>query len=216
MKISAAIFDMDGTITDSMCYWAKMCSMLVRSCGKEPADDLDKRMKGKSFEQIALIFDKEYGIRMPRHEVNDAMNAIMADIYETVVVPKPGVVDLLELFKARGVKMCVATMTDLPLAEKLLTRLNLRDYFSEIFTCQMVGAGKEKPTIYNVSLEHLGTKREETPVFEDALYAIRSAKTAGFPVVAIYEATFDDDQQKIRELADVYIEDYRRDSCKLF
>ena len=215
MKISAAIFDMDGTLTDSMSYWANICSMLVRFCGKTPAEDFDKRMKGKTFEQVTEVFDKEYGIRMTKREVNDAMNAIIEDIYMTVVIPKPGVTALLERFKTDGVKMCVATMTDLELAEKLLVRLGLRDYFSKIFTCAMVGDGKEKPTIYNASLEHLGTKREETPVFEDALYAIRTAKAAGFPVVAIYEPTFEDDQTKIRELADVYIEDYRLDCHKL-
>ena len=88
-----------------------------------------------------------------------------------------------------------------------LVRTGLRPFFQEIFTCTNVGAGKEKPLIFEKALELLGTAREETPVFEDSLYAMKTAKAAGLPIVAIYDRAWDAEWTEICAMADVCIDD---------
>ena len=84
-------------------------------------------------------------------------------------------------------------------------RTGLGQYFSAVFTCTEVGAGKGRPDVYEAALSALGTPRENTWVFEDSLFAMRTAKAAGFPVAGVYDAAQDEVQQEVRALADCYI-----------
>lgn len=87
-------------------------------------------------------------------------------------------------------------------------RLGIAKYFDRIFTCEEVGAGKTKPDIYLRAAEYLGTRPEETVVFEDVIHAIRTAKQAGFQVVGIYDETSKDDQEEVRREADWYCREW--------
>jgi beta-phosphoglucomutase-like phosphatase (HAD superfamily) len=109
--------------------------------------------------------------------------------------------------------MCVATVTDKYLVEAALTRLNVRQYFGEIFTTAEVGCGKNHPTIYRVALAYLGTEKRETLVFEDAFHALMTAKSDGFPVAAVYDE-HEVRQGELKELADLYIADFDTIFCK--
>lgn len=209
MKISGAIFDMDGTLLDSMHVWKGLSVQFARSLGLEPDSGFEKRMGLMTFEEVSQHMGEAYGLSISVEELTRGMNALAKERYDAGVEPKPGLTDFLDKLQERGVKMCVATMTEAYLAEPVLEQLGLMKYFSKVFTCSMVGAGKEHPDIYEAALEHLGTPKEETPVFEDALYAITTVKKAGFPVVGVYESVFDIHRSQIERLADVFIEDYR-------
>ena len=103
--------------------------------------------------------------------------------------------------------MCVATVTDRYLVEETLERLGVRHYFSEIFTCAEVGFGKDKPVIYQKALEHLGTEKSDTYVFEDMLFALNTAKTDGFHTVGVYDR-HEVHQDELKELSDYYVLDF--------
>ena len=103
-------------------------------------------------------------------------------------------------------KLCLATATDRCLVEAALERCGVLSHFGEIFTCNAVGHGKDEPHIFEAALRFLGTRKPETIVFDDALYAIRTAKEAGFPVAAVYDR-HEKAQDQIRALADVYLEE---------
>lgn len=103
--------------------------------------------------------------------------------------------------------MVVATSTDRVHAEAALKRTGIYDYFERIFTCSEVGEGKSKPDIYEEAAAELGTKRTATWVFEDALYAIKTAKKAGFRTVGLYDETSKKEQEKIRGTADIYLKE---------
>lgn len=208
MKISGAIFDMDGTLTDSMFVWKDIGRRYLISCGITPRETLLQDIKNKSMWQVADYFMNEYGMKKTHEEIYEGIDALVEPIYREEVLAKDGVLLLLERLKARGVKMCVASATDRPLAEMVLAKTGLIDYFSEIFTCNMVGAGKDNPLIYEKALEHLGTPKDETLVFEDALYTIKTAKNAGFTVVGVYDASADRHTDEIKALVDFYITDY--------
>jgi beta-phosphoglucomutase-like phosphatase (HAD superfamily) len=104
--------------------------------------------------------------------------------------------------------MCVATATDIRLAEAALKRLDIIDYFEDIITCGETGMGKDNPEFFLNALKVIATPISETVVFEDALYAIRSAKSAGFLVAGIYDESSSDDADEIKSLVDFYLNSY--------
>ena len=120
---------------------------------------------------------------------------------KTKIISGAGTVNTL---KEMGAKMCVATATDRYLVDNSLKKCGVREYFSEIFTCNEVGHGKDEPVIYEKALQYLGTKREKTVVFEDAIYAMETAKNAGFLVVGMFDKA-EKDQRRVQNLADHYI-----------
>ena len=211
MKISGAIFDMDGTLTDSMHDWEDIPRKYLLSCGLEPRPGLREEIRGMSIRQISDYFRSAYGMEKTIPEIYAGIDTIVEPLYREVLEPKPGVFLLLNRLREKGVRMCVASATDMHLVEMVLAQTGLKPYFSAIFTCNSVGAGKEQPVIYEKALEHLGTKKEETLVFEDAYYAAVTVKKAGFPLVGVADFYAERHKEEIKAMADWYIEDYRTD-----
>lgn len=205
--LKGAIFDLDGTLLDSMFIWDTIGEDYLRTLGKEPHEDLRETFMPLTFEEAAEYYRKHYGVTLSVREIVDGVNAMVEGIYRTKVTLKPGITEYLHWLKENGVRMCVATVTDRYLVEETLERLGIRNYFSEIFTCAEVGFGKDKPVIYRKALEHLGTAKEGTCVFEDALFALKTAKTDGFTTVGVYDS-HEKRQDELQNLADHYIRDF--------
>ena len=205
--IKGAIFDLDGTLLDSMFIWDTIGEEYLRSLGKEPHEDLKETFMTLTLEEAAEYYREHYGVTLSVKEIVDGVNAMVEQTYRTKVTLKPGISEYLAWLKENGVRMCVATVTDRYLVEETLERLGVRHYFSEIFTCAEVGFGKDKPIIYQKALEHLGTEKSDTYVFEDMPFALNTAKTDGFPTVGIYDR-HEAHQDELKELADYYIFDF--------
>ena len=205
--IKGAIFDFDGTLVDSMFIWDTFGEDYLRTLGKEPQENLAETFKTFTLEQAAEYYREHYGVTLSVGEIVDGVNAMVAEIYRTKVTLKEGVLEFLRDLQTKGVKMCVATVTDRPIVEEVLHKLGIRDFFTEIFTCAEVGYNKETPHIYRAALEALGTKKDETVVLEDALHALMTAKNDGFPVAAVYDK-HEARQSEMRAVADYYISDY--------
>ena len=205
--IKGAIFDFDGTLVDSMFIWDTIGETYLRSLGKEPRENLTETFKTFTLEQSAEYYREHYGVPLSVREIVRDVNATVAEIYRTKVKCKDGIGVFLKKLHAEGVKMCVATVTDKPIVEDALKRLGILSYFEEIFTCAEVGCNKETPHIYRAALAYLGTKKEETVVFEDAFHALMTAKNDGFPVAAVRD-THENKQALMRANADYYISDY--------
>jgi HAD superfamily hydrolase (TIGR01509 family) len=207
MRIDGAIFDLDGTLLDSMFIWNTVGESYLRGRGIEPHENLHKKFKTMSLYQAACHYQSEYGLTDSAAAIMDGVNAMVRHFYTDELTPKAGVPAFLAELNERHVKMCVATATDRPLAEAALSRCGLLSYFGEIFTCGAVGHGKDEPDIYHAAHRFLRTKKSGTWVFEDALYALRTAKAAGYPVVGVFDPTADHDEE-IRALADLYIRSF--------
>ena len=205
--IKGAIFDFDGTLVDSMFIWDTFGEDYLRTLGKEPKENLTETFKTFTLEQAAEYYREHYGVALSVNEIVDGVNEMVAKLYRTKVTLKEGVREFLEALKSQGVKMCVATVTDRPIVEDVLCNLGIRDFFTEIFTCAEIGYNKETPHIYRAALEALGTKKDETVVFEDALHALMAAKNDGFTVAAVYDK-HEAKQIEMRSEADYYISDY--------
>lgn len=205
--IKGAIFDMDGTIIDSMFIWDTIGEDYLRSLGIEPKEDLKETFKTFTLEQSAQYYRKNYGVILTVSQIKDGINNMVEEIYREKVTLKSGVGDFLAKLSALGVKMCIVTVTDRYIAENVLHRLGVDKYFSEIFVCSEIGFNKESPQIYRHALNHLGTKKEETMVFEDVLHAVKTAKNDGFKVAAVYDSN-ETNQKEIKEISDYYIKDF--------
>ena len=206
MRIRGAIFDVDGTLLDSMFIWDTIGEAYLRSIGYQPKENLNETFKNMSLHQAACYYQTEYGVTRSIDEIMDGVNAMLERYYRFEVPLKPGVAELLERLRQDGVRLCIATATDRHLVEAALDRCGVLSCFGEIFTCNEVGHGKDEPDIFEAAIRFLGTRREETLVVDDALYAVRTAKEAGFPVAAVYDS-HERSQAEVRARSDLYLED---------
>lgn len=205
--IKGAIFDFDGTLVDSMFIWDTFGEDYLKSFGIEPKENLTETFKTFTLEQAAEYYRNNYDINLSVKEIVEGINNMVAEIYHTKVELKPGVRDFLKRLKSSGIKMCIATVTDRVVVEDVLKRLNIYEYFSAIFTCAEVGCNKETPEIYRQALMHLGTDKKETVVFEDVVYALKTAKNDGFKVAAVYDS-HESRQEEIKEISNYYVTDF--------
>ena len=198
-----AIFDMDGTLIDSMVFWKNLATEYLTSKGilQIPADILEQ-IKPMTMSESAALFRREFGLT---GDVEAQMNEMMEDHYRYDIPLTPGAWEYLENLHRQGVRMCVASATAEHLMESCLTRLGVRQYFEFLLSCETVGAGKRSPLVYQESARRLGTVPGEIAVYEDALYAVQTAKAAGFHVVGVYDDRAADSWQAIEQESDEVI-----------
>ncbi len=206
MKWAGIIFDLDGTLLDSMSMWRNMGEKYLRSLGIEPRPGLRETLRAMSLLQAACHFQEEYGIASSTEEIMDSIDHMLFEYYKNEVVLKEGALDLLKRLTSEGIPVCIATATDRTLVEAGLCRTGIREYFSSIFTCREVGAGKSSPLIYQKALASLGTAKENTVVFEDALHAAKTARRDGFPVAGVYDKEEENNQAELRREVNWYFQ----------
>lgn len=202
--ITGAIFDVDGTLLDSMSIWDTVGEDYLRSIGYQPREDLNEVFKDMSLAQAARYYQTEYGVTLSVEEITAGVNAMLEDFYRHKAALKPGAGEFVRELSRRGVRLCVATATDRYLVEAALERCGVLSCFERIFTCGEAGHGKDEPDIFEAALRFLGTERSETVVFEDALYAARTARAGGFPVAAVYDG-HERGREALKALADLYL-----------
>jgi HAD superfamily hydrolase (TIGR01509 family) len=178
---------------------------MLRDLGRVPRPGLYEALRPLSGMQVAAYLREEYGLDVTQEELRDAMDRRLEEFYFNVAPIKPGVLEFVDKLASRGVKMCVATATNRRLAEGALERVGLAPYFSRVFSCAEENMGKDDTEFFLRVLRHLGTPRERTAVFEDALHAAATAKRAGFPVVAVFDASAAVHEAELRDVADLYI-----------
>ena len=204
--ISGAIFDIDGTILDSMQFWAKAPEPFLNNIGIELAPEVGKLTLFMGLPEIADFLKKEYRLDMSVDAIIEGITETIKDYYKYQVQLKEGAERFLTDMKQAGMKITAATFSERYNVENALKRLNALKYFDIILTCTEVGAGKEKPDVYLAAARYMGTLPMHTWVFEDALYALKTAKNAGFKTVGVYDVSSIEDQPEIKKACDIYLE----------
>ena len=195
-----AIFDMDGTLIDSMIFWKNLASEYLSGKGvKQIPEEILERIKPMTMSESAALFQQEFGLS---GDPEAEMNAMMDAHYQNDIPLKPGARKYLQKLRSRGVRMCVASATAESLMEACLKRLGVRNYFEFLLSCESVGAGKSSPLVYRESARRLDAAPAEIAVYEDALYAVQTAKTAGYYVIGVYEDSASMNWQTIESIAD--------------
>ena len=203
--IKGAIFDIDGVLLDSMGIWDDLGARYLRSLDKIPEEGLNKILFSMSMEQGAEYLNEHYGLNKSVKETVDGIGKMLEDYYFYEVLLKPGAKEILEFLKSKNIKMAAATSSPRTHIEKALSRNGLLGYIDKIYTTGEVGVSKHSPDIYNLAADFLKTKSEETLVFEDSLYALKTAKEAGFVTVGVFDEKGESNQAELENQADLYL-----------
>lgn len=207
-----AIFDMDGTLVDSMGYWRALSTEYLNSRGvAHIPEDIIKRIKPMTMTESAALFIESFGLSGTAEEIAGQMNAMMDGHYRSDIPLKKGAREYLEALQNRGVCMCVASATAEPLMEACLGRLGIRDCFAFLLSCETVGVGKNQPDVYHAAAERLGAKPDEIAVYEDAFYAAETAKKAGYYVVGVFDESSAKNWDRLKELSDEVLFSFNAD-----
>ena len=198
-EMKAAIFDMDGTLVNSLMYWNTLWESVGRDWlsvdGFRPTEEVNKKVRTMIFTQAMAYVNVACGINADEAEFVKYATDNLEGFYRNVVTVKDGAREFLEYLKGKGIKLCLASATDMKYVNIALDVLELRKYFDYVMSCADIGVGKDKPDIYLLALESLGTDAEKTYIFEDSFVAIETAKAIGLNTVGVFdEYNFDHDR----------------------
>ncbi len=205
--ITGLIFDVDGTILDSMPIWDRAGERYLAQFGIEAEPGLNRILFPMSMEEGASYLQRTYKLQRSVQEIVEGINQMIRDFYAWEVQPKEGALELMRELKKQHIKMAAATATDRCVAEPALRRIGMLRELETVVTCSEIGASKNAPDIYEAARTYLGTERESTWVMEDSLNALKTARKAGFRTIGVYDAASRKEQEQIRMEADIYCKD---------
>ncbi len=204
-----AIFDLDGTLLDSMPIWVNLGETVLKSLGIIPDEETTERFRTMTLTQSSYYIKEHFPIQISAEELLNLFTETVRKGYEEDAPLKPCVMDFLNLLKSKNIKMCVATASERHLSEAALKRTGVLPYLDFLITCSDIGKTKETPDIYLESMAKLGGNLHNTVVFEDSLFSIRSAKKGGFSVIALYDECANKEKETIESIADAYLESFQ-------
>ncbi len=207
MNITGAIFDFDGTLFDSMPLWKGLKFEFFESLGITLTDKDRKDFSGLFLMDAIPLAKQRFEFKESKQELFEMFFELLSEKYLEKALPKNNIIPFLEKLKNIGVKMGIATATGEAALIPLLQKFNMLQYFSAIYSTYTVGAPKSQPSVYDVVLAQLGVDKSSTWIFEDALYAAKTAKQSGYNVVGIFDNS-EKNPQELKEIADIYISDY--------
>jgi HAD superfamily hydrolase (TIGR01509 family) len=207
-KLKGAIFDMDGTILDSMGHWRSLNVEFLKKRGLPVPEEIQGQELITHSSAAARLYLEKFDLGMTIEEVIREFEDDMGPLYESVILPKPGAVKCLRALHAAGLKLCVATVTPKGVAEKVLMRHGLLGLFEFVVCATDTGLKKSGAEFFHEIAGRMNLKASDCVVFEDAVYAMRGARAAGCAVVAIEDASASPDLPEILEICDVYMHDY--------
>ncbi len=191
MRIKGAIFDMDGTLVNSLMWWDVFWSNLGKKFLNDPdfkpSEDDDRKVRTMIFTDCMEYIQKKYSIPASAQEILDYAHEDIERFYAEDVKCKEGTVELLESLKNKGIKLCLASATRRDHVMLCLNSLKLTKYFEAVLSCADIGVGKDKPDIYLLALEKLGVNAEDACVFEDSFVALETSKSIGCKTVGLFD-----------------------------
>ena len=207
--MEAAIFDLDGTIVDSMWLWSSLADRFLLSMGIEPpAGGFFRRFRKMTLDESCQYMQENFDIGRDASEIKRGIEELIAVHYREKFKPKPHVLEILEEFRDRQIRMVLATASYESMANIVLERYSIGDYFEFVQTVDNTGLKKSGPEFFQLIIDRLDIEPESIWAFEDALHCIESAKRCNLNIVAIEDESASADRERIKEIADIYIEDF--------
>ena len=204
----AILFDLDGTLVDSMWMWKQIDIEFPGRYGYECPEDLQKVIEGMSFSETAVYFKERFQIPLSLDEIKACWVQMSIDKYRYEVPLKPGALEFLKFCKENGIRTGIATSNGREMVDAVIESLRLEDYLDVITTACEVKAGKPEPDIYLEVAKRLSVVPSECLVFEDIPAGIIAGKRAGMQVIAVEDDFSKAMKEEKCRLADGFIADY--------
>jgi len=206
--IKAAIFDLDGTLVDSMWVWSKIDVDYLEIKGYALPENLRNEISHLSFSQTAIYFKNKFNLDDPVEKILEDWHNMAFNHYSTNVKLKLGVKDFLDHLKSFKIKIALATSNSIPLLEACLKNNGIYEYFDSITTTDEVSSGKDCPDVYLLAASKLGVNPKDCLVFEDILPAVQGAKAANMKVIAVKDDECLNSKEDLLKYADKYIDSF--------
>ena len=201
-RYKAAIFDLDGTLVDSMRVWDTICRDWLTGKGKTPEDTLEEKLTAMTLEDSAEYVTGFYNIDLPPSQIINEWEAMVLHQYTHTIPLKEGAEELIERLASGGMKLGMATSCFPAACESVLSRHGIRKYFSAIVYSGSVKRNKTFPDIYLACAEKLGVEPEHCVVFEDLYISLAGIRAAGMGAIAVYDNSGDEHWEAFRREAD--------------
>lgn len=207
-KIKAAIFDLDGTIADSLDVWTDIDSHFFCAHGKPKPATYQNDVQCMDFASAAAYTKKLLSLDESEEEIMEEWRQMSLDEYSSKILLKDGAVDFLKKLHQSGVKLGLATASGRELYEPLLRRFGVYDYFGACVTTTEAGKNKDFPDVYLLCADKLDCDPNDCAVFEDILPGILSAKSVGMTAVGVYDKHSKRFENDIKKNSDIYINSF--------
>lgn len=204
----AFLFDLDGTLVDSMWMWKSIDIEFLGSYGHECPPELQRAIEGMSFSETAVYFKERFGLPLTTEEIKAVWTRMSIDKYRHEVPPKRGAMEFLAYAGEQGIFCGIATSNGRDMVDAVLDSLGMRPFFQAVTTACEVKAGKPEPDIYLKVAKDLGVEPAECMVFEDVPAGILAGKRAGMTVCAVDDEFSRAMEAEKRSMADYFIRDY--------
>lgn len=206
-EMKGIIFDVDGTLLDTMGIWTDSGARYLKSIGIDAEEGLGDKLFTMTAEGGAAYIKENYNLKESVGEIKKGIVAMVENAYYEYADFKPGAKELLEELHKKNIPMTIASSTDSHLIKAVMDRLGYTGYFRGIFSCSDYNTTKSEPDIFYEAIKVMGTEPFNTWIFEDGLYSILTGKKAGFNTVGVYDEVSHKDQDEIKKNADIYVED---------
>lgn len=198
------LFDFDGTLVDSMPYFARNMIKMLIDGGIEPPTDIIKTVTPLGMEGAAKYF-VSLGVNATFEEVINSIYTFAKGAYEEEIPLKDGVLDFLKRTKEQGISMSILTASPHRFITPCLKRNGVHDFFERIWSCNDFNITKDNPEIYKKVAKELGCTMEDIIFFDDNIIALQTAKQAGCKTVGVFDATSEDMIEEIKKETDKYV-----------
>ena len=208
-NMEGAIFDLDGTLLDSSWVWDKVDVKFLGDRGFEVPDDYVEAISPLGAERAAVYTIERFGLDENPDDIVREWFDMAKKEYADKVVCKPFAKEYIKSIYGKGVKLAVATSSDRELFMATLEREGILKYFEHIVTVNEVERGKGYPDIYEEAARRLKINPHSCVVFEDIMTGVSGAKMGEFHVVAVKDEKSEPNKEKIKKMADLYIESFK-------
>ena len=207
-NIKACLFDMDGTLVDSMHIWKDIDIAFLGRFGYELPPNLQKEIEGMAFKETAQYFKEHFDLPLSIEEIMNCWNEMAFRVYSEEIDYKPGAFAFIKKLKEIGIKTAICTSNSKELVAAVGEHLGFLPYFDTVITACEVGAGKPAPDIYLEAARRVDVSPKECLVIEDIVMGLTAGKRAGMKLCAVEDAFSAEQREEKRAMADYYIENY--------
>ncbi len=202
------LFDLDGTLIDSMYIWTLLDRMYIEHKGLKYNPIIATKLKEVGLSDTIDVFSEIYGNSVDFSDFNDYIDEVMMKYYSNEFKLKNQIIEKLEDFKKQGFKMCITTITPMKYVTPLVKRLGLDQFMEFIITSDTINIDKNDERFFKYAIEKLGTTYEDTYIFDDATYALKIANQLNLKTIAVYDNSNKDDIEYLKQNNYLYIKDF--------